>query len=151
MKKGMFVLLSLFLIAACDDDDSNNSNTKVTQVTNTAVNGEWQVTYFFDTDSDETDNFTGYVFDFGSGDILTATKGSTTISGSWSVTDDDSGDDNSNGDYDDIDFNISFASPPDFEELTEDWEIISLTATKIELRHVSGGGGGTDLLTFEKL
>jgi predicted nucleotidyltransferase len=67
------------------------------------------------------------------------------------VTDDVSGDDNSKGEFDDIDFNIAFSSPSDFEELSEDWEIISQTATKIELRHVSGGGGGTDLLTFGKL
>ncbi|HEX6892677.1 MAG TPA: hypothetical protein VF141_18345 [Chryseolinea sp.] len=151
MKTAMFVLLALFFIVACDDDDNNNSTSEVTKVRNTVVNGQWKITYFFDTDTDETDNFAGYVFEFASNDILTATKGSTNVSGSWSVTDNDSGDDHSNGDYDDIDFNISFASPADFEELTEDWEIISLTSTKIELRHVSGGGGGTDLLTFEKI
>lgn len=50
----------------------------------------------------------------------------------------------------DIDFNIFFASPADFAELTEDWDIITHSATKIELIHVSGGNGGTDLLTFEK-
>ena len=50
----------------------------------------------------------------------------------------------------DIDFNIFFASPADFAELSEDWDIISHTASKIELKHVSGGNGGTDLLTFEK-
>ena len=50
----------------------------------------------------------------------------------------------------DIDFNIFFASPADFAELSEDWDIISHSATKIELKHVSGGNGGTDLLTFEK-
>lgn len=49
-----------------------------------------------------------------------------------------------------IDFNIFFASPADFSELTEDWNVISHTMNKIELIHVSGGNGGTDLLTFEK-
>lgn len=49
-----------------------------------------------------------------------------------------------------VDFNIFFASPADFAELTEDWNIISHTDSKIELIHVSGGNGGTDLLTFEK-
>ena len=36
-------------------------------------------------------------------------------------------------------------------QLSEDWEIIFLTNTKIELRHVSGGNGGADILTFEKV
>jgi hypothetical protein len=49
-----------------------------------------------------------------------------------------------------IDFNIFFSSPVDFAELSEDWNIISYTATKIELIHQSGGNGDTDLLTFEK-
>jgi hypothetical protein len=150
MKNRMFVLLALLFITACDDDD-NSSNSKITEVKNTAIDGQWKVTYYFDTDTDETANFNGYVFDFGSNDVITATKGSTAHSGSWSVTDDVSGDDNSKGEFDDIDFNIAFSSPSDFEELSEDWEIISQTATKIELRHVSGGGGGTDLLTFGKL
>jgi len=150
MKNRMFVLLALLLVGACDDD-SNSSNGKVTEVKNTALNGQWKITYFFDTDSDETDNFNNYVFEFKSNDAITATKGSTAYSGSWSVTDDDSGDDNSNGDFKDLDFNIAFATPPDFEDLSEDWEIISMTNTKIQLQHVSGGNGGTDLLTFEKI
>ena len=49
-----------------------------------------------------------------------------------------------------IDFNIFFSAPPDFAELTEDWNIISYSSQKIELIHESGGNGGTDLLTFEK-
>lgn len=49
-----------------------------------------------------------------------------------------------------IDFNIFFATPEDFSELTEDWNIISYSANKIELIDVSGGDGETDLLTFEK-
>ncbi|MEZ4988540.1 MAG: hypothetical protein R2795_26535 [Saprospiraceae bacterium] len=38
-----------------------------------------------------------------------------------------------------------------FEELNEDWEIISQSDTRIELVHVSGGNGGTDYLTFERI
>lgn len=49
-----------------------------------------------------------------------------------------------------IDFNILFASPEDFNELSEDWNIVSYSNTKIELIHISGGDGETDLLTLEK-
>ena len=37
-----------------------------------------------------------------------------------------------------------------FEEISEDWNVISRTATKIELKHVSGGDGSIDYLTLEK-
>lgn len=44
-----------------------------------------------------------------------------------------------------------FSSPAVFaDELTDDWDIISYSATKIQLIDVSGGNGGTDYLTFEK-
>ena len=150
MKNLMLIVLALFIIGGCDDDD-NGANSKVTEIQTTVTSNQWIVTYFVDNDSYESDKFTGYVFEFGSDGIVRATIGSTAVSGSWSVTSDDSGDDNSNGEFEDIDFNISFSSPPDFEELSEDWQIISLTSTKIELRHVSGGNGGTDLLTFENI
>jgi len=151
MKKALYVLLALSIFSACDDsDDDNRSNGDVEKVENIAMNGLWRITYFFDTDKEETDNFNGYTFDFNNGNVLTATNGSNTYSGTWSVTDDGSGDDN-NDDFDDIDFNIGFSNPDDFEELTEDWEIISLSNTKMELRHISGGNGGTDLLTLERI
>jgi len=38
----------------------------------------------------------------------------------------------------------------DFEDLNDDWDFISQSATKVELIDVSGGNGGTDYLTFEK-
>lgn len=49
-----------------------------------------------------------------------------------------------------IDFNIFFASPANFNELSEDWDVVSHSPSKIDLIHISGGDGSTDLLTFEK-
>ncbi|MFH6602868.1 hypothetical protein ACEZ3G_05225 [Maribacter algicola] len=57
---------------------------------------------------------------------------------------------NTNSGQNEVDFNIFFESPVNFNRLSQDWEIISYTSSKIELVHVSGGNGGTDLLTFEK-
>lgn len=136
----------LVLSCSSSDDDSPNSSNSTQEVVDTAQSGNWVITYFFDTDSEETSNFTGYTFTFGNGGALTATNGSTTVTGTWSVTDSNSNDDSP----DDLHFNINFSSPADFADLTDDWEILSYTSSKIELRDVSGGNGGTDLLTFEK-
>lgn len=150
MKNALYLLIVVAAIVGCDDDDSKSSqNEKVANLKNIASSGSWRVTHFVDSDEDETDNFDGYVFQFTLSGVLTATNGSTVRTGAWSITDDGSNDDSN--DYDDIDFNISFTSPSDFEELSEDWEIVSIDNSEIQLVHVSGGNGGTDLLTFEKL
>ncbi len=146
--KSLLVFVLIFTVSSCsnDDDDNSNSDTNQTNIENTLRAGTWRVTKFIDSGDDETNNFSGYVFIFGSSNSLVAENGNATHNGFWSITDSNSNDDS----IDDLDFNISFASPQDFEELTEDWDIILRTDTKIELIHISGGNGGTDYLTFEK-
>jgi hypothetical protein len=150
-----FVILTgaLSVLTSCQEDDSLGSvNADPQPVINAAASGTWRITYFFDTDSEETNNFTNYDFTFGSGNVLTATNGTNTYTGSWSVTNDSSNsNDDSNDDSNDLDFNIAFGSPANFAELSDDWDIISYSANKIELIDVSGGNGGTDYLTFEKV
>jgi len=149
------VMLSgiLSLSTSCAEDDSPSAvGANVQPVIEAAASGTWTVTYYYDTDSDDTNHFSGYNFTFGNGNVLTATNGTNTYTGSWSVTDSSSNssdDDNSNS-SNDLDFNIAFSSPANFAELTDDWDIISYSADKIELIDVSGGNGGTDYLTFER-
>lgn len=145
------LLAALFMLnvaSMCSsDDDNSNSSQNPTPVINTVNNGTWRITFFEDSGNNETNHFTGYNFTFGSGNVLTATNGTNTYTGTWSVTSDDSGDDSPSND---LDFNIAFSAPADFTDLTEDWNIITYTSTKIQLIHVSGGNGGTDYVTFEK-
>lgn len=145
----IFIYTGLAMSCNKDDDNNQQQNTTVEQTINTAQSGTWKVTYFFDSDQDETDHFTGYAFTFNENGSLAAIKGSTTITGTWSVTDSNSSDDD--GGSSGADFNIFFASPPDFEDLSDDWDIISVSNSKIELTDVSGGNGGTDFLTFERI
>jgi hypothetical protein len=142
MKAIGIIFLFGMLAVACNNDDANPSNQS--KIENIAKSGTWRITYFYDTDKEETTNFTGYNFTFGS--TLTATNGVNTHTGTWSITDSNSNDDS----MDDLHFNIAFTAPPDFEDLSDDWDIIEVTETKIKLTDVSGGGGGTDYLTFEK-
>ena len=78
--------------------------------------------------------------------VLTASNGTNNYTGTWSITDNSSNDDSISH----LDFNIEFSSPAQFEELSDDWEIIEKSTNLIKLKDVSGGNGGTDYLTFEK-
>jgi hypothetical protein len=150
----IYSLLIGLLITSCssDDDASPNDNSQqIALIETTAVSGTWRITNLNDSGQDETSDFAGYEFTFNSDGSLVAINGTVTMTGTWSITDDNNSDDDSSND-DGIEFNIFFPVPDtnDFEDLNDDWDIVSTSSTKIELIDISGGNGGTDLLTFEK-
>ncbi len=140
---------------APDDNNNNNNGTSADQTIQVVQTGSWRITSFIDSGQNETADFTGYTFSFNTNGTLVATNGSETIMGTWNVTDgsaNSSNDDDGNS-TDDDNFNIFFSVPDTskFDDLIDDWDFISVTNTKIELIDISGGNGGTDYLTFEKL
>ncbi|WP_299115791.1 hypothetical protein [uncultured Winogradskyella sp.] len=151
---GLLIMLSFSLMSttcSTDDDDGspNDNSQQIAQAVSTAQSGTWRITNFNDSGQNETSDFNGYNFSFNSDGTLVATNGSNTVNGTWSVTDDSS---SSSSSSDDIDFNIFFPVPAsnNFEDLNDDWDIVSISSTRIELIDISGGNGGTDMLTFEK-
>lgn len=140
MKKiAIHSLVFSVLFFSCKKDDSNPT-ISTSNVTSTVSTGNWRITYYWDTDHDETNNFNGYSFVFNTNGTVTATKAANTITGSWTTSNDDSK----------IKLVLSFSSPADFIEISDDWHTIERTDRKIKLQDVSGGNGGTDYLTFEK-
>ena len=148
MKKLKLIsILSLLFIlnvaSMCsDDDDTSSQVSNPTEIASTLTDGQWIVTLYKENDVVKTNNYSGYNFTFGTDSALSATNGTTTQSGDWS-TYADSG-------YTKLDMMFTALDGP-FEEISEDWNVISRTATKIELKHVSGGDGGIDYLTLEKV
>jgi len=130
---------------SCSKDDDSPMSIQSLVQTN-VQSGTWRITKFIDSETDETNHFTGYSFRFYSTGVLNANNGTNNFDGTWSITDSNSDDDS----QDDLDFNILFNLTNDFEDLNDDWDFISHSSTKIELIDVSGGNGGTDYLTFEK-
>lgn len=153
---GLLIMLSFSLMSSMcssDDDDGspNNNNQQIAEIEGTAQSGTWRISNFNDSGQNETSDFNGYNFSFNADGSLVATNGSNTMTGTWSVTDDSNSSDDSSSD-DDIDFNIFFpvSDSNDFEDLNDDWNVVTTTSTRIELIDISGGNGGTDLLTFER-
>jgi len=152
---GMILMMSLTLLSAtCSSDDDginpNDNSQEIAEITSTAESGIWRITSYMDSGQDETNDFAGYNFTFGTDGVLTANNGSTTMTGTWSVTDSNSSDDSSSDD--DIDFNMFFpvSDSNPFEDLNDDWDMVSHTSNRFELMDVSGGNGGTDTLILEK-
>ncbi len=147
MKKILFlIVVSIFISCTEDDNPSNDINQTISRLNQTVSSGNWIISYFFDSDSDETSNFSGFEFSFNNEGSLIAQNGNLIYSGTWSIIDSNSNDDSN----DDVDFNIVFTTPAEFMDLSDDWDVINITDSKIELIDVSGGNGGTDYLTFER-
>ncbi len=118
--KLLFPLCLVFLVftlqsSSCSHDDVATTAT----VTSTPVDGTWRVSYFFDS-GDETSNFTSYTFAFNSGGQLIATKGTETITGSWSQSS--------------TKLIISFGSHAILGDFNDDWLIVEKNATSIKLK-----------------
>ncbi|GLB48874.1 hypothetical protein [Neptunitalea lumnitzerae] len=153
MLKRSLMLLCFIVIGACESDDGGQSlENVIVELNSTVVSGNWQVSSFIDSGTDETYHFDGYTFYFSQNGNLSAINGDSSISGTWAITsDDDSADDNPGTTYDDIDFVIYFASPEAFEDLSDDWDVLTYSSNTIELIDISGGNGGTDYLTLTKI
>ena len=125
-------VIGLFIIAACTRslDDSNT--------TDIVVSGTWRVSLFTDSGNDETSDFTGYSFTFNNNGSITATKNGVSQNGTWSI---------SSGKFN-IDLGAKIDSNKPLGELTDDWKIISTSATEIKL--TDDNSASAEFLTFTK-
>tara|TARA_R100000306_G_scaffold26764_1_gene30444 strand:- start:12663 stop:13157 length:495 start_codon:yes stop_codon:yes gene_type:complete len=151
------IIMYVVTVASCSGDDNNDDNnqndTSANQTTEIAQTGTWRITQFIDSGDDETSDFNGFVFTFNSDGTVIANRDELSVSGTWSVNDSSNSSDDDDGSSNDIDFNLFFDVPEtnDFEDLNDDWDLVSASNSKIELIDVSGGNGGTDNLIFEKI
>lgn len=132
------ILFSISL-TSCSDDDDKGADSGTSQL---IVEGSWRITHFLEDNIDQTHHFTGYAFTFNTDHTLVSVNGDITLAGTWTT----GGDDSTN--------KLVITFPADdgpFEEISEDWQIQSKTPSKIELKHLSGGDGSVDFLTFEKI
>lgn len=153
----IFIGLILLMLSACETDEVSNNDDQMTaqeieEANSIAASGAWTITNYNDDGQDETSDYAGYLFSFEAAGILKATKGNVTLTGTWSVAEDSSNSNSDDGSNDDIDFNIFFPVSDDhnFDDLSDDWDIVSIDASTIHLIDTSGGNGGTDRLTFNK-
>lgn len=115
------LLFALVSLAACSRSASDPS---VPMLPQTLTQGEWRVSYYWDEDHEETQDFAGYTFSFNANQELSiqAPDGST-LKGNWIETQDDNL----------PRLVITVNSPKPLDRLNEDWVIKLSSEDKIEL------------------
>ena len=125
MKKwiGNFFALALLvsIMAACTNDNNGTPNNGTDDTLTTA--GNWKVSYYWDKDKDETNDFSGYVFTFEKGGVFKAMKNGTTTTGTWQV--------NSSGTK--LIINSGSTIKP-LDDLSDDWIIVEKSDKLIKLK-----------------
>jgi hypothetical protein len=135
MLKVMAAAAIVFSLNACKKKDTAGS----ADITTLVQDGSWKVTEMRDSGTDKTSKFSDYTFTFSNGTV-TGNKSGSTITGTYAHQMDDSH----------HELVLTFTSSSSFSELSDDWEILEQSSTKIRLQDDSGSGSTNDLLTFEK-
>ena len=115
----LFLALSLVtLFTTLQSSSCSKSDDVVTPTTGTPP-GTWRISLYWDS-KDETYKFTGYNFTFASGGQVTASNGSTTVSGTWSESSSR--------------MILNFGADPLFSKISDDYLKEERTGTSIKLK-----------------
>ncbi len=137
----MALLVTGFTSCSKDNTTSAGTNGIGTVTSTTIVQGNWKVTYFSDNGTDRTADFNGFKFSFIAGGTVAASNTLLAVNGTWSSYGDDSQEK----------LVLPFPNSLSFAKLNNDWHIVEKTAIKLRMEDISGGSGGTDYLTIEKI
>lgn len=129
----------LILERVCND---NAGDGDVPEIRNILMGGDWVVAQYKDNGVDETANYNGFDFAFRTDhSIVVSTNNDPLQRGLWRVIRDSDGK---------LKAYLNLGETDPFGEFTDDWDIVSITASRIELKDKSGDDDTFDLLVFEK-
>jgi len=154
MKKYIPKLLAIFtliLLTSCSSDDEHDHGVTADQIPAiqaALISGDWIISHYSTKfGSDQTATYSAYSFSFLNNGILSATDGTTALTGSWSVVEDIHP---TNEKLNHVHLNVIFSAPETFVEISDDWDMKTFNATKIDLNAVLSEGASTQTLTFTK-
>ncbi|MEM0931627.1 MAG: hypothetical protein AAGJ12_04115 [Bacteroidota bacterium] len=128
----------LVLVKVCNDSGDDNN---VTEARNTILGGGWNVTSYTKNGMDMTDNYNDMDFNFSMMHQAEVSINDEPIAaGLWRILKED--------DDDTLKFYLNLEENATLSELTEDWYVVSVGASKIELVHEDEDA--TETLVFEK-
>lgn len=114
----------------------NNPGEPNELLTGVITEGTWQVASYNDNGEDKTSDYTGFSLAFSEGGAVLATNGSDEVQGTWSEVTDDGRQE----------LVMDFGPADPFDEFNDDWEIVEVSETRIELRD----DDSNETLVFER-
>lgn len=150
VRKILWMWLLIIGLAACTSEENEDTGVQIIveydEITEGVTeSGGWNVASFMDSGTDETNHFAGYSFEFDENGTVTATKGSNVVNGTWEILLNDETPDT----YDDLVFHLSFSGSQAFQDISDNWLLLSYSEEEIQL--FNNTGGSTDYLTFENM
>jgi len=122
--------------AACSKtDDSAPASDVSTTVKQDIITDTWVISTYIDDGKNETSRYNGYSFTFADNGTLTASSSGSSFTGTWRIGSDDSGyDDSGNHSNDDSKLIITISGNYQMDELTDDFQIVSISTSEIFLK-----------------
>ena len=124
MKKLFFATCLVTFLFSCESDDPTPiiSSTALKDLMTNESNTTLIISKFIEEGVDDTNDFSGYVFQFNEDNTVVATKGDDVNSGTYRIFVDDGK----------TELELSFPNHPEFSELNDDWYYISNDGTTIK-------------------
>jgi len=121
LRNSLILSSAIFLFSACTSIDDYAVTKSVAPV---VTNGKWRVTLFMDNNNDQTNDYTGYIFNFNASGEIVASKNGTDITGSWNE--------------DNTAKNVSLyfnSADPVLNKLNDNWDVKQISSTQVNLEN----------------
>lgn len=143
MKK-LVLILSIIALASCssDDDAGDVITNEFERITTVLPQGTWKVSTLIDGNEDQTVAFESFVFTFNEDGRVNGETDLFTDTGNWNYR-------STSQDGEQLILEFSDVTP--FDKITDDWSIVSVTNSQVELSDHGGIEGATNFLVFTKL
>ncbi|WP_456422153.1 hypothetical protein [Lutibacter sp.] len=118
--------------------DNNEGKTELINILN---EGTWLVANFENEGESKTANYNDFVIDFKNNYSVTATKDNNTIEGSWSVF----------YENEKLKLELNFGEATPFDEFNENWLMVDVKSTRVEVNNLDDSGNEESNLVFERI
>lgn len=131
------VLIPLFLVTllviSCSKSETTDPTADLTANQNMVSTGDWKVTQYLDSGKDETSDFSFLNVSFNADGTIVVTDGTSSYSGTWTLSAASSSSDDTGYDDKNHKFTISIAGDKLMQKLSKKWLAVKVTETEIWL------------------